>query len=157
MNTNCFVPFYAGVNKIPQSFQFGDHWEFDRRVARWAFDYTDFHTQVVYSYAIQDVREAQERWEVSAVDRTQDIDAKALALYKESPEKAGEYLTRYCNENANSVVDAWWNLGDHLLVKYNHFLQYKTEGRKIDRISYPEEWVRALMELDQIKPAPARR
>ena len=157
LNTNCFIPFYAGVTSIPQSFQFGDHWEFDRRVARWAFDYTDFHTQVVYSYAIQDVRKAQEHWETAAVNRTEDIDEKAKALYKEDPDAARAYLTRYCNENANSVVNAWWKLGDDLLVKYNHFLIYNAEERKIDRIAYPEEWVRALKELDLVAPVQPRR
>lgn len=157
LNTTCFVPFYQGVTRIPQSYQFGDHWEFDRRVARWAFDYTDFHTQVVYSYAIQDVRDAQKRWEGSAVDRTQDIDKKALQLYKESPEKAGEYLTRYCCDNANSVVNAWWKLGDDLLVKYNHFGMYLAKERKTERLQYPEEWIRALIKNNELKSQPARR
>jgi len=157
LNTNCFIPFYTGVNRIPKSFQFGDHWEFDRRVARWAFDYTDFHTQVVYSYAIRDVREAQKKWEVSAVDRTRDIDAKAQELYKTSPEKAKEYLTEYSCNNANSVVNAWWKLGDDLLVKYNHFGMYNVENRRMGRLQYPEEWIRALIKNGDIEPQPERR
>ncbi len=157
LNTTCFVPFYGGITEMPQSYQFGDHWEFDRRVARWAFDYADFHTQVVYSYAIQDVREAQERWETSAVERTTDIDAKALVLYKESPEKAREYLTQYCCDNANAVVNAWWKLGDDLLVKYNKLRRYNVEERRAQRLEYPEEWIRALIEMNQLEPRPARR
>jgi dipeptidase len=157
LNTTCFVPFYGGITEMPQSYQFGDHWEFDRRVARWAFDYADFHTQVVYSYAIQDVRKAQERWETSAVERTPDIDAKALALHKESPDKAREYLTRYCCDNANSVVNAWWKLGDDLLVKYNKLRRYNVEERRAQRLEYPEEWIRALIELNQLESRPARR
>ena len=151
LNTTCFVPFYQGVTRIPKSYQFGDHWELDRRVARWAFDYVDFHTQVVYSYAIQDVREAQEKWETTAVERTQDIDAKASKLYKESLEKAGEYLTDYSCDNANSVVNAWWKLGDDLFVKYNKLRQYNTETRRAGRLEYPEEWVRALIKIGVLK------
>ena len=157
LNTTCFVPFYGGITEMPQSYQFGDHWEFDRRVARWAFDYTDFHTQVVYSYAIQDVREAQKHWELSAVERTPDIDAKALALYKESPERAREYLTQYSCDNANAVVNAWWKLGDDLLVKYNHFIQYDVKERKRNRLEYPEEWIRVLIDNKEIEPMPPRR
>lgn len=157
LNTTCFVPFYMGVSRLPTSYQFGDHWEFDRRVARWAFDYTDFHTQVVYSYAIQDVREAQKRWEVSAVERTGDIDAKALEFHNESPEKAREYLTDYCCNNASSVVNAWWKLGDDLLVKYNHFSLYDAKERRTNRLEYPEEWIRALIKLNELEPQPARR
>jgi dipeptidase len=157
LNTNCFIPFYAGVNGIPKSFQFGDHWEFDRRVARWAFDYTDFHAQVAYSYAIQDVREAQKRWETAAVERTKDIDDKALKLHKESHEKAGQYLTQYCCDNANAVVNAWWKLGDDLLVKYNKLRRYDVEERRARRLEYPEEWVKALVKIEGMKPQPERR
>ena len=156
LNTTCFVPFYQGITRMPQSYQFGDHWEFDRRVARWAFDYTDFHTQVVYSYAIQDVREAQEKWETGAFLRTEDIDAKALKLYKESPDKARAYLTEYSCNNAEAVVNAWWKLGDNLLVKYNHFGKYDVEARRRRRLEYPEEWIRALIELKQVEPQEER-
>jgi dipeptidase len=157
LNTTCFVPFYQGITRLPQSYQFGDHWEFDRRVARWAFDYTDFHTQVVYSYAIQDVRQAQMKWENGAVLRTEDIDARALKLYKESPEKAKAYLTEYSCDNAEAVVNAWWKLGDDLLVKYNHFSIYNVETRKRERLVYPEEWIRALIEHEKLEPQPPRR
>lgn len=157
LNTTCFVPFYQGVTGIPQSYQFGDHWEFDRRVARWAFDYVDYHTQVVYSYAIQDVREAQKIWETSAVERTQEVDAKALKLYKKSPEKVGEFLTDYSCNNADAVVNAWWKLGDDLLVKYNKLRQYNVETRRAGRLQYPEEWIRALIQVEDLKPLQGRR
>ena len=157
LNTTCYAPFYGGITRMPKSYQFGDHWEFDRRVARWAFDYTDFHTQVVYSHAIQDVREAQKRWEVAAVERTQEIDAKALALYKESPDKAREFLTNYSCDHANAMVNAWWKLGDDLLVKYNHFRLYDVENRKSNRLEYPESWIQALIDHNGLKPQPERR
>ncbi len=156
LNTTCFVPFYMGITRIPKSYEFGDHWEFDRRVARWAFDYADFHTQVVYSYAIQDVREAQKRWELSAVERTTDIDAKALSLHQSSPDKAKAYLTEYCCNNATAVVNAWWELGDDLLVKYNHFRSYNVQERKSGGLDMPEEWIRALIQVNGLKPLPAR-
>jgi dipeptidase len=156
LNTTCFVPFYQGTTELPPSYQFGDHWEFDRRVARWAFDYVDFHTYVAYSHAIQDVREAQKRWELAAFERTQDIDATALKLYKESPEKAKEYLTRYSNDNANTVVNAWWKLGDDLLVKYNHLNMYDAKERRVRPLEYSEEYLRALQKNNDLKPSPAR-
>ncbi len=157
LNTTCFAPFYGGITRMPKSYQFGDHWELDRRVARWAFDYTDFHTQVVYSYAIQDVRKAQTKWERSAVERTREIDEKALALYKESPEKARKFLTDYSCDHAHAMVNAWWKLGDNLLVKYNHFSIYDSENRKRDRLEYPEAWIRALIKVNGLESQPPRR
>ncbi|UCE06624.1 MAG: C69 family dipeptidase [bacterium] len=153
-DTGCFMPFYQGVTRIPRSFEIGDHFEFDRKSARWAFDYVDFHTQVVYSYAIQDVRAAQQKWEKSAIERTPEIDEKALALYKESSDKAQEYITEYCNNNANLVINAWWELGDQLLVKYNHLWVYDVKERKRKPLEYPEWWLKELVKYNDLKPRP---
>jgi len=153
-NTNCFMPFYQGVTRIPKSFEHGDHWEFDRSVARWAFDYVDFHSYVMYSYAIQDVRKAQKKWELGAIERTDDIDAKAMELYKESPEKASAYLTEYCNDNADLVVNTWWKLGDDLLVKYNHLWIYDAKDRSRNQPEYPDWWLRELVKYNKLEPAP---
>jgi len=57
-DTSCYVPFYGGVTDIPKSFSVGDHFIVDRGSARWAFDYVDFHTQVAYNAAIEDVKAA---------------------------------------------------------------------------------------------------
>jgi dipeptidase len=148
------MPFYQGVTGIPESFESGDHWEFDRRSARWAFDYVDFHTQVVYSYAIKEVRKAQEKWEKAAIDRTPEIDAYALQLYRKSPDQARQYLTDYCNNNANLVVNAWWSLGDELMVKYMHFWYYDIRERKREPLKYPEWWLREVVRYNQLSPQP---
>lgn len=153
-DTHSLMPFYEGVTRIPDSFKIGDHFEFDRRSARWAFDYVDFHTQAVYSYAIKDVRKAQEKWEKAAFDRTAEIDAAALQLYKKSPEQARQYLTDYSNNNANLVINAWWELGDELLVKYNHLWYYDTQERKRKLLEYPEWWLRELVKYNNLTPQP---
>ncbi len=151
-DTDCFMPFYQGVTKIPRSFEIGDHWEFDRNSARWAFDYVDFHAQVAYSHAIQDVRKAQEKWELAAINRTKDIDEYALKLYKKSPQAAVDYLTDYCNNNADLVINAWWRLGDDLLVKYNHLWNYDVKTRKRNRLEYPDWWLKKLIENNKLVP-----
>ena len=149
--TAAFVPFYAGMNELPASYHIGDHWVFDRNVARWAFDYVDMLTQVKYSYAIQDVNEAIFKWEGGALSRTSAIDKEAYELYLEDPAKAREFLTKYCIDNANQVVDAWWNLGDNLLVKYDHGFVYKP-GRKQVSVGYPDEWKKLIIEIDGKQP-----
>ena len=151
-DTSCFMPFYAGVTRIPRSFEFGDHWEFNREAARWAFDYTDFHTQVMYSYAIQDVREAQLKWEKSAVDKTPNIDAWALDIHKKDPAQARQFLTDYCINNATAVIDAWWKLGDDLLVKYNHLWIYDAKTRKQSIVKFPDWFLKLLIEYNKLTP-----
>jgi dipeptidase len=150
------MPFYAGVTKIPRSFEIGDHWVFDRKSARWAFDYVDFHTQVLYSQAIKDVRKAQEKWEGGAVAKTPTIDKIALELHKKDPAEAREFLTDYCMNNANSVINAWWELGDHLLVKFNKLWNYDIETRKRNRMKYPDWWLKELIEYNELKPQPEK-
>jgi len=156
-DTSCFMPLYAGITKIPHSFEIGDHWNFNRESARWAFDYVDFHTQVVYSKAIEDVREAQKTWEMAAVDRAPIIDKFAAELYKKDPVQAGQFLTDYCLGNANRVVDAWWELGDQLLIKYNHLWVYDVKARKRGPMVFPEWWLKLLVEYNKLQPQAAEK
>jgi dipeptidase len=151
-DTACYMPLYCGITEIPKCFQVGDHFVFNRDSARWASDYVDFHTQVVYSYAIEDVRKAQEEWEGKAIKRTHMIDKAALELYQKDPAEAIEFLTDYSANNGNNVVNAWWKLGDDLLVKYNHFRIYDADARRVGRIQTSEAWNQAVIESHNIVP-----
>jgi dipeptidase len=151
-DTSCYMPLYAGITELPKSFSIGDHWVFNRASARWAFDYVDFHTQVVYNHAIEDVKKAQIEWEGGAVAKLPEIDKEAKALFQKNPAKALKYLTDYCLDNANQVVNAWWNLGDQLLVKYNHLGYYESEKRTRDRSrpAFPGWWQKAVRIYDVV-------
>jgi dipeptidase len=156
-DTSCFMPLYIGITEIPKSFQVGDHWAFSRDSARWASDYVDFHTQVLYSHAIQDVREAQKKWEKSAVEKTPAIDQAALELYKKDPAQVHAFLTDYCINNANLVINAWWNLGDELLVKYNHLWIYDVKARKRLPLKFSDWYLKALVEYNKLSPQPEEK
>ncbi len=149
-DTSCYVPFYAGATDIPKSFSVGDHFVLDRGSARWAFDYVDFHTQVAYNAAIEDVQAARQKWEGGALDRIAEIDALAGDLYKRNPREAVKYVTGFSLNNAQNVVDAWWKLGDDLWVKYNHLGLYDAEKRRGGRIptANPEWWNKAVRAFD---------
>jgi len=151
-DTACYMPLYAGITEIPHSFSIGDHWVFNRESARWAFDYVDFHTLVAYSHAIGDVQKAQDKWEKTAVERVPAIDVTAKELYKQDPKLAVRFLTDYCLNNANKVIEAWWELGDQLLVKYNHLSIYDTQNRKRSNLPYPEWWVKEVVRYHNLKP-----
>lgn len=153
-DTACYMPLYCGITKLPDSFQIGDHYVFNRDSARWASDYVDFHTQVVYSYAIEDVKKEQEKWEGNAFRNIPIIDEAALELFQKDPDEARQFITDFSINNANSVVNAWWELGDALLVKYNHFRIYNPETREAGRVETPEWWNRAVIEQDKLIPLP---
>ncbi len=156
-DTSCYMPLYNGITDIPQSFKIGDHWEFDRKSARWAFGYVDFHVQVAYSLAIQDVNKALEKWEDPALTKTPVIDKLALEIHKQNPEQARAFLTDYCLNNANQVINAWWELGDAILVKYSNLWIYNKVKRKTEKIIYPEWWRKALVEYDKLTPQPKKK
>ena len=149
-DTSCYIPFYAGVAKIPKSYNIGDHWEFNRASARWAFDYVDYHVQAAYADAIADVKKAQQEWEGGALTKIPETDEKAEEIYAKSPAKAVQYLTNFCLDNADKAVAAWWDLGDKLLVKYNHFGYYDLEkrGRERGKPIHPDLWRRAVGMVD---------
>lgn len=151
-DTSCFMPLYNGMTKIPRSFEIGDHWRFDRESARWAFDYVDFHAQVLYGLAIQDVRAAQVQWEKSAVERTPLIDKNAMELYQKDPAASVRYLDDYCLSNAQAVIDAWWDLGNDLLVKFNHLWIFDSQNRKRNPLTFPDWYLKALIESNKLKP-----
>jgi len=149
-DTACYMPFYAGISEMPKSFAVGDHWTLNRDSARWAFDYTDFHVQPVYNAAIEDVQEAQAKYEAAVAARIPEIDKQAFDLYNKKPAKAAQFLTGFCLNNAQTVIKAWWDLGDQLLVKYNHLASYDSQKRTTGRIktASPAWWIKAVKALD---------
>ncbi len=149
-DTSCYIPFYAGATEMPKSFALGDHFVFSRDSARWAFDYVDFHVQVAYNAAIEDVKAAQKEWEDGAVARVAEIDALAAEQYKRSPREAIKTLTGFSLNNAQNVVKAWWTLGDDILVKYNHLGMYDARKRSRGRIptADPDWWIKAVRAFD---------
>ncbi|MCX6568779.1 MAG: C69 family dipeptidase [Candidatus Aminicenantes bacterium] len=149
-DTSCYVPFYAGATDIPKSFGIGDHYVLNRDSARWAFDYVDFHVQVAYNAAIEDVKAARKTWEDGALERIREVDARAAELYKKNPKEAVRHVTGFGLNNATNVVNAWWKLGDDLWVKYNHLGLYDTSKRRSGRIptANPEWWNKAVKAFD---------
>jgi dipeptidase len=149
-DTSCFMPFYAGVTQVPPSFSRGDHWEFSRDSARWAFDYVDYMAQPAYSYALEDVRQARTLAEDAVAARIPEVDKEAAARFERSPAEAQAYLTSFCQANAEAVVRTWWDLGDRLLVKYNHGGAYNVDKRTRDGLQpeISETWRRAVKMVD---------
>jgi len=155
-DTSCYMPLYAGIADVPNSFKIGDHWVLNRDSARWAFDYVDFHAQVVYNSALEDVKKAQAEWEAKTVANIAEIDQQALERYNRSKEEGIDYLTGYSLAHADNVVKAWWKLGDDLLVRYNKLSCYDTAKRTRDRIKpgYPDWWIKAIKVYDAfLEPA----
>ena len=104
------------------------------------------YADLKWSYMSKDVQEWIDR-EGHAIRTQPAIEAAALKLYETDPELAIEFLTNYCNRNVETVRDAWWELLDYLIWKYN--MGFVTENGRVNSVSYPEEWLRRVIELDE--------
>ncbi len=110
--------------------------------------------QVAYSETIKDVQAAQAIYEDGAIGRIAEVDKEAADLYKRKPAEAARFLTGFCLNNAETVVKAWWKLGDDLLVKYNRLYLYDAEKRGFQRgrPATPDWWKKAVQAFDILMP-----
>lgn len=140
--TSCFVPFYGGITKVPESYQTGRRDVFDKKSAWWAFDFVSNWANLRYSPMSEDIKKVYTDFENTFFNLQASVEARAEALYKENPQACREYLTEYSNETAQRVVDDWWALADYLIVKYNDGYVNVPEGRSMP--GYPKEWLDAV-------------
>jgi dipeptidase len=91
---------------------------FRRDSAWWAFRRVSQLALFRWQIMSQDIKKVWEEIEEKAFTEQKKIEAEAVRLYKQSPEKAREFLTEYCTKVANQTVKAYWKLGDDLWSKY---------------------------------------
>jgi dipeptidase len=137
--TAAFIPLYAGLTRLPESFEIGSRDRFDRKSAWWAFDFVSNWANLKYSYVIEDIKKAYSTLEDGFFDLQPIIEKRAVDLYKESPALAREYITDYSNTMAQRTVDEWWKLSDYLIVKYND--GYVSTPGEEKSVGYPKEWL----------------
>jgi hypothetical protein len=85
---------------------------------------------------IDDIKAMQEKVEGRQFTVQPAIENAALQLYKVDPELAVEFLSEYCTNNANRVVNEWWEFGQSLVTRYNDgYVDGKSVG-------YPDWWLK---------------
>jgi len=146
--TTCFLPFYIGVNEITPSLntESGSHWDFRFESTWWAIASVNTIADLRWSLMIPTINEYQEKYETSVVNQISAIDAAAVELYNQDPELAREFLTSFCNGNADVVRNAWWELLFVLIQENAMGKVYDLETKKISNYSYPADWVEQMME-----------
>ncbi len=118
--TTPHLPFYIGINQMPDSYMVDGRDSYRTDCAWWAFRRASKLSYFRYQDMKEDVRKVWEAIEEDVFSRQQEIEEEALRLYKEDPAKASAFLTKYCHDVANKAVDAYWKLGDDLWGKYNN-------------------------------------
>lgn len=137
--STCYVPFYAGVQSIAKPFYTCDTEVFDQDSAWWAFNFVANWAGLKFNYMLEDIRQKQDQLEKAEIDGQQIMDAKAVAVYAVDPEKAAAMLTEYCENQANMVVQTWWDFAWQLVAKYDD--GYVNEpGKMAQEVGYPKAW-----------------
>jgi len=115
-----YVPIYAGNLSVDDSYKTYNPNKYDENSARWAIDFVDNLANLKFQEAIKDVRKVRDPFEEKMFKDQKKVEEKALALYKENPEKAEEYLTNYSNGLMQEVTNMFLGLRNEIIVKYTN-------------------------------------
>jgi dipeptidase len=145
--TTVYVPMYCGIRAVPKPFAVGsgDFSRFSWESAFWVFNFVANWAYSRYSDMLQDIQPVQQELEGSFLARQQEVEAAALALYKQSPELAREFLTRYSVEQGEKVVARWRKLGEFLIWKYLDGNVRDSQGN-VTHPRYPDSWYRRIVQ-----------
>ena len=89
--------------------------EFGPNAAWWVFDFVENWANLKYRM-IEDIKAKQQEIEGRQMRTAACGGAAALIMYQQDPELAREFLTNYCETNANGVVKEYWEFAKHLIV-----------------------------------------
>jgi dipeptidase len=134
-HSTVYIPFYCGITEVPKSFSTGRRDVFDPDHAWWAVNFVSNWANLKYSYMIEDIKKAQDSLEGEFFAMQPAVEAAALKMYKKDPSLAVRFLTNYSNDCANRAVDAWWELAEKLIAKYDDGYVGDLES-----VGYPEWW-----------------
>jgi dipeptidase len=158
-NLSVHAPFYIGTTSVPYAYQVGngDILTYSESSAFWIFNRVSHTIYLFYNNAIEDVRKKQKSLSDKFVHYVTATDAAALAIYKENPEMAIQYLTEFSHNNANSMLAEWKEFGNFLLVKYlDGNIKQEKDGKFLrnqydfplspKHPNYSDEWKKTIIE-----------
>ncbi len=141
-----YFPAYCGIREAPYNYAVGtgDFNTFTWDSAFWVFNHVSNFIYSRYCDMIKDVQVVQRNLEGQFLADQAEAEAAALALYKESPWQAREFLTQYSAKAAAQVVKRWRKLGEDLLVKFLDG-NVRNEKGEVGHPPYPESWYRTII------------
>lgn len=145
--TSCYTPFYCSISGIPESFTVGSLSAFTWESAWWVFNFVANFACLKYSCMITDIQAVQNAIESHHLALQPSVEKTALELLKKDSTMMVDYLTNYSVSSAQTMVDRWRRLGEHLITKYNDGYVKNEEGRPEDK-GYPESWLRRVIGSD---------
>jgi dipeptidase len=140
-----YFPVYAGSTEVSKPFAVGTgsfhHVTWD--AAFWVFNQVSNYAYLRWSEMSPEVQKVQAELEGEFLAEQAEVDGAALALHKQSPKLARDYLTRYSVAAGDAVVARWQELSKQLLYKFMDGNLKDAQG-KVTHPGYPEEWYRTV-------------
>jgi dipeptidase len=142
-----FTPVYCCTNKVPDCYskQYATSNKFSWNSSFWIYNWVAGMIRPYYSLMIGDLRQEQNKLEDGFANEQDSIEAQALKLYKENPVEAQNMLTAYSVKTAENTFDAWKNLGEYLLVKYNDGACRNIKTGHVTRIAPSEDYSKEIL------------
>lgn len=138
---NCLLPFYCGVTDLPACVQKMNLTDFSTDSAWWAFNFVANFATIKYSYMMQDLQELRSKLEAAAFERIANTSREEGGCPSKRADLTVDEATKYCNDNAEFVLKAWWRLAQQMIVKYNDGCRTSSSS-PMQKIDYHETWLR---------------
>jgi dipeptidase len=134
------VPFYVGINSVPESWRTGDYTRFSEDSTRWYVQVLDNYSCAYgFNQMNADIRAAFDAVEADQFAQQAQVEQEALRLYQKNPKLAEDYLTDYSTQRALEADGVIREVYDTLLAKYS-------DGSP--RVDVSDEW------KDLLNPTP---
>ena len=132
-----YVPFYAGITRLPEPYSEGVRTKFSWDSAFWVYNLVGSWAQLNYLSMIKEINRAQSQVENAELMRQAFVDEEASKLYQKDPSAAGDFLTDYCVDNALKALATWKELAAYLIARYSY-------GTITAPYEAPEWWKKAV-------------
>jgi len=115
---SCYVPFYCGIETLPDAYTRGDRNHFSWDSAWWTFNFVSNWANIRYDRMIKDIQKEQNSIEDEFMKMQPVVEKTALELFRTDPDAARLYLTNYSVTSGLKVLDRWKKLAERLIVRY---------------------------------------
>jgi dipeptidase len=162
--STCYMPVYCGINKVPNSVKVGngDFLTWSETAAFWIFNTVTNLCYLRYDDMIKDVQKLQVKKEKSFIAGIKEVDEKAAGLWNKGDKvNAIKTLTAFTDQQVETTVKEWKELGHYLIIKYKDGNVMKEKDGQFERNeygklpaqplhpSYPDSWYRMILDKNQ--------
>ncbi|NOQ26334.1 MAG: dipeptidase [Bacteroidales bacterium] len=152
-----YNPMYCGLTEIPESYAVGNGsmMEYSDNAAFWVFNQVSNFAYTRYSAMIPEIQKVQDDLELGFIEQVKGIDKAASEIYKNNPEQAVTFITKYSVNNANSTVNTWKKLYAQLFTKFmdGNIKEdrpipegYKYITPKVEQPGYGDAWYKFIIQ-----------